>query len=331
MHPRRLVAAAVALAAATTAALTATPAQADPGAGGTVSVTVVDENGDPMLGSITIVGAGTGGAYYAAASAVSSLEESVPPGSYKVVSISPWGGILCAGVTPCDYSAPWTGNPDYQPDGTLVVESGQTTSVSLRAENPAALTGTGKVGSVVRVTWSPGLQALTDWLTWEGVASFGPQVTWLRDGLPVSGATGDTYAVALTDVGTQISAEVGYDAGQPFVTDISGAPVDPIDVGPIEVPRVATQAFVLLFTPSVAAGTRGRVRVEVTSPGQLLGGKVTVKVGTWSRTRTLINGGAGVLLPRLPVGRHAVTAHYRGTAFYAPSTAKPRTLSVTRG
>lgn len=320
---RALAAAALALAAALTVA---PPAHA--AATGTLSVTLVDENGAPMPGGINLLGGGTLGSQ---AQAVSTWETPLPPGSYAVLAITPWGGFQCAGIDPCDYLAFIGGSPST-PDGSLVVEAGQTTAVTIHGEPPATLAGVGRVGSPLTVDYSDGMQAMVDYLgASPGSGGYAPTVTWLRDGEPIPGAVGTTYTPGPADAGHQVAARTAYlGAAQTLFSQLSGAPVEPRTTGSIGVERVPSKTFLTLVSSKIPVGHRGKSRVDVTSSGLLVTGKVTVQVGSWSQTRSLRNGSALVQLPLLKPGKYTVQASFAGSGAFDPSTAKSRTLTVTK-
>lgn len=56
----------------------------------------------------------------------------------------------------------------------------------------------------------------------DGLGPFSHQ--WLRDGVPVAGATGVTYALTQADVGTKIGVQVSYVDGGGFAETVSSAP-----------------------------------------------------------------------------------------------------------
>jgi hypothetical protein len=311
------------------AALPAAPAAEAAPDKGTIHVTVFDENGDPMTGAIWVF-ASDGGAYYA--TTLADYTTSVHPGSYGVMSLSPWGGMLCAGLDPCDYTAIFeTGTGVAPTDGTVQVVSGQTTEVSLHAVYPVTLLGQGLVGKPLRVKLSDDMQRLLD----NAPSIFGPDmtptVTWSRDGTTIVGADDFDYTPTAKDVGHDVAAVLSYDGlarSQWQRTTDGSVPDRP--AGKIHVTGVPTKAYVTLPHASIEAGQRGGVRVEVTAPNAIVTGKVTLSVGSWKVTQPLRNGTARARLPLLAPGSYAVHASYRGDGIYNSSTAKPKTLTVKR-
>ncbi|HEY1119572.1 MAG TPA: Ig-like domain-containing protein, partial [Acidimicrobiales bacterium] len=233
------------------------------------------------------------------------------------------------GVEVCSYLAVVGGAPGL--DGTIEVVEGTTTEVLVRGKRPAALTGRATVGKKVSVDWSEGMQNMIDYFTVVAGGVYNPTVQWLRDAKPIAGATDPDYRPGAADAGRTVSARVTYPplAAAQF-EQVTGQPVTPRTTNGLEVAKVATQAFATVADPTVSAGRQGRVRVDVTAPGQIVTGRVKVTVGDWSQTRSLRNGTARVILPRLAPGRHSVAATYLGTAVYASSTARPKSVTVTR-
>ena len=86
---------------------------------------------------------------------------------------------------------------------------------------------------------------------------------WLRDGVPIPGATGPTYVPTLEDAGHAISAQVtGTLAGIPAVTLITGALNIPLAQSPQLTP-----------TADVAIGGAKKIGTALTLTGP-----------TWTRT-----------------------------------------------
>lgn len=307
-------------------ALGGAPAHAVAG-DGTLTVTVVDEHGDPMPG-IVYVSSGPG--FVNSQQGVSTATFSQAPGQYAAFAITAWGGILCAGMKTCDYYAVLGGTPVL--DGSVVVTEGQDTAVTLTGTKPVVLTGPGRVGSPLTIDYSEGMDQLLSYLGGVGGPGLAPGVTWLRNGTPIAGATSSTYIPGPADAGKDLAARIEYTglALAQFQMISGGVPLTPRTTNAIRVNKVATKSFAILSNPVVKAGHQGKVRVEVTAENQVVTGKVTATLGDWSQTRALRNGTARFLLPALKQGRYAVGARYLGSATYQASSATPRTLTVTR-
>lgn len=321
MRSRRLVAV-LALSLATLGL--ATPSEAADT--GTLTVTVVDEHGDPMPGQLGVLapaGGGTPGGI-----AISTLTSDLPPGEYAVVSMTPWGGMQCAGMTDCTYTALLGGAVDT--DGAVTVRAGETTQVRIEGRTPLRVAGPARVGKRLSVTWSPGMQTLVELFGMSG-AGLAPQVQWLRDGTPIAGATGPTYRAVGADAGRTLSARATYsDLARAQLEMMSGQPVTPRTSNRLEVGKVKTEAFATLGDSTIPAGRQGRVRVDVTAPGQIVTGRVRLTIGDWTRTASLRNGSARFVLPALTAGRYTVRAAYLGSSVYEAAQAKAKTLTVTR-
>lgn len=294
---------------------------------GTLAITVVDEHGDPMPGQLGVLAPAGGGA--PGGIGISTLTSDLPPGEYAVVTMTPWGGMQCAGMTDCTYAALLGGAVDT--DGTVTVRSGQTTQVRIEGRTPLRVAGPARVGKRLSVTWSPGMQTLVELFGLSG-GGLAPQIQWLRDGTPIAGATGSTYRAVGADAGRTLSARATYsDLARAQMEAMSGQPVTPRTSNRLEVAKVRTEAFATLGDSTIPAGRQGRVRVEVTAPGQIVTGKVRLTVGSWSRTSSLRNGSARFVLPALNPGRYAVDATYLGSSVYMTAEAATKTLTVERG
>jgi hypothetical protein len=315
-----------ALALTVAATLTSTAAQAAPG-DGTLTVTLVDENGAPMPGAIAVL-AGAGGSV-ASSQALSTATFTLPPGPYGVLAITPWGGMVCDGVDECDYLSVLSGVSP--PNGDLTVLAGQDSPVTLTGTYPARITGTGRIGSPLSVEYSDSMDDMLDYFASVAGVSLAPTVTWLRNGAPIAGADDLEYTPVGADVGAAISARLAYTGfALTQFQMVTGQPVTPRTTNAITVSKVPTKTFAILSNPVVKAGNHGKVRVEVTAKNLVVTGKVTVTLGDWSQTRTLRNGTTRVLLPALKPGKYAVGARFLGSRAYAPSKGDNRTLTVTR-
>lgn len=293
---------------------------------GTLTVKLVDERGQAVAGALSVIGA-DGAIVERPDPGSATYRFTLPQGSYAVGVISTWAGLLCDGLDGCDYFAIMTGAA--RPDGTVRVREGRTTTVVLEGDKPARVTGTPTVGSELRLEWSRGMRGLIDSLGTLSGGALAPRVQWLRNGDPIDGETDLTYRPTAGDVGATIAARIAYAEGlQDQVETIAGAPADPRTVRGVEIRKVRTRAFTGLADPTVPAGRQGKVRVDVTAADAIVTGRVRVEVGGWSKVVALRNGGARVLLPVLPRGRHTVAASYLGSAVYAPSKAKPKQLTI---
>jgi hypothetical protein len=137
---------------------------------------------------------------------------------------------------------------------------------------------------------------------------------WLRDGTPIRGARGRTYAATAADLGHRIRVEVTMRADH-WVERSRRSPAAEILTAPRLHPHV-----------SIAQG-RVLLRLGVTSPGLTApDGRVNVwrghrRVGHFS----VIGGSGSALLASLRRGKHELTIVYRGSDL---ETVARRTLVV---
>ncbi|GAA1141950.1 CHAP domain-containing protein [Nocardioides aquiterrae] len=127
-------------------------------------------------------------------------------------------------------------------------------------------------------------------------------VQWLRNGVPIDGATGTTYQLVNLDLGTRISARVtvtraGY-------TDLT---VDSPSTG-----RIKTNPLIRVQTERLRH--KVKVTVRVTAPGlDVVDGPVVVRLAGVAQAATLRNGVATVVLKDLPPGTRTMTIRYGGS------------------
>ncbi len=179
--------------------------------------------------------------------------------------------------------------------------SAQTAVVSQQAVTAGTVTITGAPHVLSTLTANPG--------TWSPV-NVRLSYQWLRDGVAIPGATGQTYWVPLSDLGRTLTVSVtGSRFGYVPATAVS-APV-----GPIQQPRVVAGTVTITGTPMVTS-------------------TLTAHPGSWTPTNARLSYQwfrDGVAIPgetdRTYVLRHADTGHtvtvaVTGTRFgYAPATA----------
>jgi surface antigen len=127
-------------------------------------------------------------------------------------------------------------------------------------------------------------------------------VQWLRDGVPIAGATGTSYQLVNLDLGTRISARVTV--GRAGYTDrtVDSAPTARIKTNP----RIRVQTERLKH--------KVKVTVTVTAPGlDVVDGPVVVRLAGVAQATTLRNGVARVVLKDLPPGTRTMTIRYGGS------------------
>ncbi|MBU2696759.1 hypothetical protein CCO04_16840 [Pimelobacter sp. 30-1] len=163
---------------------------------------------------------------------------------------------------------------------------------ALTVSGAPRIAGTARVGATLTAT--PGTYA---------PAATGLSRQWLRDGVPIAGATGTTYRLTAADAGHRVVVrETGARTGWDDVTTASTA------TAPV-VKAVATGR--------VGATVRKRtvrLRVALTAPGVVPTGVVTVRRGgtTVRGTWTLRNGAAEIVLRKQPHGKQRYALTYAG-------------------
>lgn len=294
---------------------------------GTARVTLTDAPGDPVAGGLVLlpVGGTWESAYRASGEATHDFV--VPPGRYAVVGLSPWGGLRCAGVTPCSV---WTLAQDQGVvTGVVDVVAGELSQFTLSAPPAASITGT----RAMTLTLSEPMRELETYLT--GTAEFGrPSVQWRRDGMDIPGATGSTYVPVAEDVGSRLSARLTYHPfAVSFLSHTYGADASPVTVdGPIVGPPgdpLRTRTRATLLPKRVPRTEHAWTHLRVEADEQVVG-EVKVVMGRFRRTVQLVAGEQWVELPRRAPGRYAVTIRFLGSSAFGPSLVR-RTLVVTRG
>lgn len=328
MRLSRVFSALVGLGLVLSATLTGTAAVAGPG-DGTLVVKLVDFQGKPDAGQIQVIG--PAGVLYTGGESpgASTLTAELPARDYGAFGMTPWGGFTCVGLAGCDYLSLVSGKS--LPNGDLSVVAGDTTTVTIKADRPATIGGSRIVGEPLEIDYSDGLDSLLD-LFGSAVGPVAPRVQWLRDGAPIAGADETTYEPTGADTGKAISARLAYaGTGLSYMQQLTGA----IDIPEVTTPAVtvrkrSSETFIRLVRGTITAGQQPVVRVDVTAPGEIVTGKVTIAIGSWKATRTLRNGRAVVEGPALSPGTYTVTASYQGSGAYAGSKAKPKKLTVTK-
>ncbi|WP_244928638.1 Ig-like domain repeat protein [Nocardioides sp. W7] len=183
----------------------------------------------------------------------------------------------------------------------------------LVAVQPPAVAGRGAVGQTLSATagsWPEGARVVR---------------TWLRDGDPIPGATASTYRLLAADAGRSLTVvETATATGRAPGTASSG---------PISVARLASRTTVKLSASRTTVRKRVTASVRVVVAGiSSPGGSVTLYDGRrkLATLRLGTRAAAVVRLPRLPAGRHAVKAVYRGAAQTKASTSRAARLTVGR-
>ncbi|SFA82046.1 Ig-like domain (group 3) [Nocardioides alpinus] len=224
------------------------------------------------------------------------------------------------------------GNPEPMRRETVTLADVDTVSAVVAPQ----VTGTPVVGATLAST--PG-----SWNT-KGL-SFAHQ--WLRDGVPIAGATSTSYGVAAADLGARLAVRVtatkaGKEPG--VATSSATAPVtqvptttppttDPPTTDPPQAGRADSRTTVRTHRTRVAKGQPVKVTVVVRSDAKVTGRvlvRVDGKVVTRVSLRKVAGGGRAVVTVRIArVGKHRITATYLGSTLVARSTSKARIVRVT--
>lgn len=344
-----------ALAALTTAVLllgstlAAAPAQAEPGDQlGELVINLVDDQGRPVAGSV--MGSPTNGSYpftlpessgSGPGTMLSSYRIELPVGSYGLMAAAPWGGLLCAGVTPCvqpGFGGGVTPTPPTVTGAVTITDDGPAAVHTFRFPVPVTMSGTPRVGGVLTATVSAAQRALlAGFVNVPGLGNVmgEPEFQWRRDGAPVHGATQTTYQLTPQDAGRKIDVVVKYPAMlRLFLSSLSGGgwTVTDYTVPGVSVGKAVTRTTADLLRKRIYAGRGANVRIDVTAGRTpVTGGKVRLTIGKRKMSKVVRNGSARVALPRsLKPGRYKIAVRYLGTTTHQPSKARNLKLRVVR-
>jgi hypothetical protein len=293
------------------ASLLAPSAQAVPGDNkGEVSISVVDSAGQPLKAQVVLVRP-NGQSGQSSPTGVNTYTTTVEVVRYGIVAMAPWGGIFCAGVTPCSYYT-FSGTGTTVPGVIDVADVETLSTYTLQAPAPATVTGGTTPGTTRTVTLSPEMQQLASLAGQYG----GLQTEWLRDGAVIPGTAASSYTLTAEDVGHTVAPRLSYAplmAG--LFTSQMGTDAAPLTLPGQVVGKNATRTTAEVFRDKVRAGKSTGMRVDVTS---VLGdptGQVRITIGTWKATKTLRNGSARLPLPKsFKPGRYKLVATYMGSA-----------------
>ncbi len=193
----------------------------------------------------------------------------------------------------------------------VVRGEGYDEALSPAADGGKVLVGTIEVSSPFTVTGRP---RYGERLRVEA-GSYTPQdaavaYQWLRDGVPLKGATAPTYRLKAADVGRKVTAQV-------TLTRRNYAPWTEM----LPAPGVVTSpATVTLVTDDRKGKAYVRVRVRARGVWPVTG-QVSIRVGGWRDTVELANGGASVRVPVSRPGRRDVVVRYLGSTSVTPAKA----------
>lgn len=194
----------------------------------------------------------------------------------------------------------WVSGSAEIDDLDLVLAPAQPGAVGIRGTREP-----GRVLSAVPSAWTAGWQ-----LTHQ----------WLRNGTPISGATGATYRLTRSDAGRKVSVRVSTTTTYPGLAGGSTTS------SPVTIKKLSTLGL------SLTAGRRKAVAaIRLTLAGVTAArttGRVAVYVDGRLRTRVSLQRGlASLTIRNLRAGRHTVEVRFAATATHA-STSTRRTVRV---
>jgi hypothetical protein len=310
----------LAAAALATSALMATAGTARAADTATITVTVVDQFGQPALAAIQAFDQALDPHFDGSplAPPISSTHTftALPASGYGFQTVGPWSGIECYGVAPCAVGVPGSVTP------VVFVGEGGTASYTVHVTLPT-ITGGPAVGSPLSIQTSPGFQLMLAL----GVQQSGLQGSfsqqWLRGTADIAGATGLGYTTTQPDAGQPVAARLTASPGVTAVFAQSGYVVPPFTTRPVAVSKNATKT-------KVSFG-HGVIKVKVTSvPGVVPDGKVKLKLGRFKTSVKLKKGKARVALPKhLQPGTYSLKAGYAGSTAFEASKSKKKQIKVT--
>lgn len=324
-RPRRRAAALMAgLLASTLASTLATlPAVAAEGDGkGSLRVKILDPAGSPVDAQLFLMEQGAGplsGGRNGVRVAPGTFDFiDVPTARYGAYTMSPWGGMTCAGIDPCDYFGLRDDGPSPV-SGAVTVEDVETPAqLTIRLAPPATVSGARVVGQPLRVAWSPQMSMMLGSLSAAGTMPL-PTTQWLRNGVVIPQGFGGTYSTTRADVGQVLSVRLSYPVGTFWDSRSEDWSARTVVGGRIA--KITSRTTVDVFRKKVVQGRSPGIRVEVSAGNLPATGRVRMKVGRLTVTKTLRNGSARLAVPRsLKPRRYRVVATYLGSWSTSPST-----------
>lgn len=311
------------------------PASAvDPG-NGIISVTLVDDLGQPVKGAVQLYPSGGGTPVYLGLPegggppvAAPSFSEEIPTGTYGAMVYGGWAGVSCVGLTSC------TGVTAPEPSaGAFDVTEAGTTPLTIVIATPK-LTGSPGIGLPLTVSVPSSLSDLGALVSGGGVGGLGlssdPIVTWNRNGEPL-GATGKTYSPTAADAGATVSATVTFPPLLALLMSsaASGSTPPPFTTQAVSIGRV-TPSVKLSVPGKVKQGARPLAYVNVKYGQALVGGVVKLAVGKARPLQAVLRSGLATFkLPKLKPGKYKLTASYAAAGAY--NAAKVSKTVVVKG
>lgn len=199
---------------------------------------------------------------------------------------------------------------------SIVAVPGAIPGGPLTSTTVPVITGTPNVGSTL----------VTNQGSWSAPPT-SIQYQWLRNGVPVAGATAGTYRLTLADAATSLSVQVV--ASKATYTDGMGTSAA------VPIPKVKSTVSAFASPAMLKTSQRSKLTISVyASPVVGPTGKIRIKDG--AKTLKVLgltaskNGKITFKLPRLKAGKHKIKITFGGTAQIASSTAKTIKLVVKR-
>jgi hypothetical protein len=221
-------------------------------------------------------------------------------GAGRTVSLPTIDGHRDTNDTACPGKNLYDRLPDIRQRAAVMISQG-TVAPAVKVTVASAISGSAVVGRLLRVT--PG--------------SHSPAATvtraWLRDGVPIPGASGLTYRVRPEDAGRTVGVQVA--AASPGYTTA---------VEMLAAAVVRGRALIKAQVYRRRGGTQVKVRVGGRDAGGQGSGTVVVRIRKSRRTATLRNGRATVVFPDLAPGDAQLAVSFPGDARLASARVSKR-------
>jgi hypothetical protein len=307
-------------------ALVATSAPAQAADTGDIVLTVVDQYGRPTMAAVEAVDSNQSVVPEDGATqsvplppGVTHTWTAVPVDGYGFLTITPWSGINCFGISPCS-PAPQT--VDITPVVTLT--AGSTGSYTAVVTVPT-ITGNATAGSTLAIQIPPGIITMESSLP-KPPGGHDRAQQWTRGSTDIAGATALTYTTVPADGGNAVAARLVPSSLQLLFPQAYGLPVDSFTTNAITLARfVPAKTKTKVKLPQhIRAGDRVSLKVKVKAKGAKPDGTVTIKVGRSTVRKSLDQGSTFVNLPRLAAGTYKISVKYAGTDYFAKSKYKKK-------
>jgi hypothetical protein len=309
----------------------AAPANAVDAGNGTLSVTLVDDLGRPVPGSVMLIPSDGSGAITLGVPAgggsplvSSSFTEEVEAGTYGAMVLGGWAGLTCVGLATCDLFSAIGGSPSALGAGAFTVNDGGATPLTITVATPK-LTGAPGIGRplTVSVPSTLGVLATTVGALVAGGGGFGvgvsadPIVTWNRNGAPL-GSTGPAYTPTTADAGSVISATIVYPPILSLYFGVMASGVVPaaFTTAAVKIGKI-TPTVKLSVPGKITQGQRPKAYVNVKAGRATAAGVVRFAVDKLRPQQGVLRSGLVTFtLPKLKPGKHKVTALFAAAGGY---------------